>query len=174
MTKKVTITLDKQWLDKVLDAAYGYADDSGDRELKEWLTTISQTAETACEPMNFVVSLRVSGTSVGLSKYSGEDLKTLGAGLISVDERSTMRELSSWVDGPELKVAYVEGGDRDFAAYVGRPHWSDQHVRSGGSKMRASHALILAELLKRLNTAAACHNRPPVPTLKPALTYRQL
>ena len=172
MPNNITLTLDKQWLQKVLDAAYGYADDAGDVELTEWLTTLSETAIAADEPMNFVVALRVKNNRVGLNRYSTEDLKTIGVSLWSPDERSTIQLLASTVDSDEFKAAFVEGANRDFAAYVGRPQWSDQQVRNSGSKMRATDALILAEILRRLNTTAARHNKTPIPTLKPALTYR--
>ena len=168
MTQNLTITVEKDWLDKLCEAAHGYAEDAGDNELVGWIAELDAKAQAAAEPMNFTIRLGFADDRLRLVNPAGN---RVGEGVCpqSYDERKTLEEIVSWMETNTFKVNYAEGASNDFAAYIGEFYWPDSRVRNSGAKLRASQALALAALIARL---ARTDEDSLIPTVKPHLAYR--
>ena len=170
MTQNLTLTVEKDWLNRLCEAAHGYAEDAGDDELVGWIAELDARAQAAPEPMNFTLGLGYTDDRLRLVNPSGN---RVGEGVCpqSYDERKTLEEIVSWMETNTFKVNYAEGASDDFAAYIGEAYWPDSRIRNSGAKLRASQALVLAALLARL---ARTNEGAMVPTVKPHLAYRAI
>ena len=106
MTKNLTLTVEKDWLNRLCEAAHGYAEDAGDDELVGWISELDAKAQIAAEPMNFTLGLGYTDDRLRLVSPDGN---RVGEGVCpqSYDERkwNHIHNLTAYEEQDSVAVA---------------------------------------------------------------------